>query len=699
MSASSYSSACTSLSQPPFPPSSSSSAPAPASTASSSSGSTPPTRSSTSTPTGPVLSAATSMDSSTTARALDSFGHDAIRRDAYSVAGLAHVLEPRRDPVDPGAQGPASWVDKGKRVARDGGEQDGQRTSLSSEDEQERQKRVDKVLKRAEAAKLARAFRNRLALASFKTSRGWQDVKLDVIEPHLEQEAFKRKQHGDMPSPQLQLQQPPAQPQPPPLMAQPPSAYPHPPQPQYSQPHQYVPHHHLSQQPYKPYQYQYGANAGSSMDGMLGGGPAYKRSRSASGQNGTSVYAPQPQPHHQLSPYSTANVYQTTPAVSAPSQLDGRGSKKRALEGAGAAPTPRQRTRSSGGGSRRGTPKQQQQPLSSSDPNFSSFVDAAAALTGMARAPSDPSVGGSDEERQLQQPPQRHYPTQPGPGPSQPPHFPQPSPYNGGAHPPNGFPLATAPPPRPSTPDQPKALGPPGSGENTEAAAADLMLYLAQSPSPVQTRTRQATLGGEGAGMGIKGRRLFSAAGGGGGPPGEGEQASVFGGELDAFQHQHPSPPSGSAPFATASAVASGLDAPFDPSAPSASSSAASSRAASSLPPALPVDPSKPLSHPHSHSQHYPSSSLSLGIGPSPPPTSFSTSTSTSTSTSAAAPGTPRSATGHQRLPSLSGAGWESFINASPSPTRATIPRGETPPRGAGSGSGTGGEGAAAAAW
>ncbi|GAA5957785.1 hypothetical protein JCM21900_004553 [Sporobolomyces salmonicolor] len=652
------------------------------SASSSSSCSTTPTRSSTSTPTHPALSAPSSMNSNSTGRGLDSFGNDAIRRDAYSVAKSELVLDAQGEPVEAGAQETASWVDKGKQVARDGGGQDRQRTGLLIEDEQERQKRVDKVIKRAEAAKLARAFRNRLALASFKTSRGWQDVKLDVIEPHLEQEAFKRKHPGDMPTSQLQPQQPVAHPQPQHLVAAPPSAYPQPPQPQYSQPHQYVPHHHLYEQRYKPYQYQYGANADSSMDGMLGGGPVYKRSPSAGGQNGMSVYAPQPQPHHQLSPYSTANVYQTTPAASAPSQLDARASKKRTLEGAEPATTPRQRTRSGGGLSRRGTPRQQQHPLSSSDPNFSSFVDAAAALTGMARAPSDPSIGGSDEERQLQRPPQRNYPAQPGPGSSQPSPFRQTSPMNGPAPPPHGFPLAAAPPPRPATPDQLRALGPMGSGENTEAAAADLMLYLAQSPSPVQTRTRQATLGGEGAGMGIKGRRLFSAAEGGG-PPGEGEQASVFGGELDAFERQHHSP-SAPAVFATSSA-ALGLDAPFNPLAPSASSSAASSSAASPLPPPPPIDPSKPVSHSHSNAK-YPSSSLSLGIGP-PPTTSFST--------SSVAPGTPKGATGHQRLPSLSGAGWESFINASPSPTRAMIPRGETPPRGAEGG----GEGAAAAAW
>lgn len=48
-----------------------------------------------------------------------------------------------------------------------------------------------------------------MALAAFKMSRGWQDVKLDLIEPHLEQEAIKRRQAQVAAQQQQQQQYPP----------------------------------------------------------------------------------------------------------------------------------------------------------------------------------------------------------------------------------------------------------------------------------------------------------------------------------------------------------------------------------------------------------------------------------------------------------------------------------------------------------
>ncbi|KAI9818000.1 MAG: hypothetical protein M1826_001433 [Phylliscum demangeonii] len=51
---------------------------------------------------------------------------------------------------------------------------------------------VEKVLRRAEVAKMARLLQNRLALASFKTRHGWENLRLDSLEPKLEHE-LKRK--------------------------------------------------------------------------------------------------------------------------------------------------------------------------------------------------------------------------------------------------------------------------------------------------------------------------------------------------------------------------------------------------------------------------------------------------------------------------------------------------------------------------
>ncbi|BGP26869.1 proteophosphoglycan ppg4 [Rhodotorula toruloides] len=502
--------------------------------------------------------------------------------------------------------------DKGKGVARE--------PSLGEEeDNEERQKKVERVLKRAEASRLARNFRNRLALASFKTQRGWQDVKLDIIEPHMQQESLRRKQ---------QMQNTPIDPTLQHQIAQGVGSYGQPQAyaPAYSPPPiQHAPHAHRHVPEYQ--QHMAGgmeavlgatnAGAGPSshptkrprLDGVAGGGR-----RSGDLYSGDAVYAPQPQPTYSFSPYATDNVYQPKPApmpshssASTPrGQLaqEGRASSSRRRgvrgEAKSASPavsaSPRTRTRTS---SRRGSPAKQ--PLSSNDPSFSSFVDAATALTGMARAPSDPSASsGSDEGGSQHQP-------------------------NGAVDPFSGQPQH--PPPRPSTPERqvvklPGApgLGVNGSGDGAAEGAAELMLYLAASPSPVQSRK---TVPNTTMGDGMKGRRLFSG--------GDGGASAAFGGDLNSL-------------------------------------STASSSGALEDPFSTPAEPSKSAG------------AASLGLG---------------------APATP----GRQRQPSLNG-GWESFINASPSPKRSRrsaaaankyISHGaeeDSPPHGA-----IGGGGEAQAAW
>lgn len=211
--------------------------------------------------------------------------------------------------------------------------------------------------------------------------------------------------------------------------------------------------------------------------------------------------------------------------------------------------------------------------------------------------------------------------------------------------------------PRPSTPERqvvklpgaPNGGGGSGGGGDgaTAEGAAELMLFLAASPSPVQNRKAPPppTLGD---GMPTKGRRLFSGMDTG---AGEGGDASTsFGGELDPFgggvggnsSRSHdvgssnnnnntdntngrsvPAP----APFATASPSA-------DPSKHFATAASASSS----------------LSHPQQQQQ-----------AQDPSQTAFMPS----------APATPGQ---RQRQPSLGGA-WESFINASPSPKRGAATR------------------------
>ncbi|GAA6017844.1 hypothetical protein JCM11491_004642 [Sporobolomyces phaffii] len=607
----------------------------------------------------------------------------------------------------------ASKVDKGKAVARTPEE-----AGASASDAIQRQAQADKILKRAEAARLARAFRNRLALASFKTSRGWQDVGLDVIEPHLRDEALKRQQSTTPEAPPEASAFPPkasAAPGLPVVPAPQPAA--RDPSPPADQSYQY-------QINYNPRPLDMDAVVSGSGGGGAGAGGSHKRTRSIDpGYGQGSPYNANPQG----SPYSTANVYRSAKMLESPT-------KRRNMEGT----SPRQRQKSAGG-SRRGTPLRQNpngtpaKPPSASDPAFSSFVDAAAALTGMARAPSDPSMSGSEEEAQHARHYDSHYSTGSGVGPHgrtqprlssslpagtviqsipHPPHHhhafpqlhshsqsqPQASPFPGHSAPANGhasqnylyasLPLPSeshTPPVRPATPDKAKASGggAAGSGENSEVAAADLMLFLAHSPSPVQTRKPQPTLGD---GSGIKGRRLFGAGDEGDEEPrptaanGHGLAQSVFGGgsTTDAFSPSRAPALSRSgsttSPFITSSgpSASRALDAPFEPT----------SSAAPAPPPLSSVDsdPAKPSS----------TAFLSSSALPPAAPLGFDPTAAAASDAHLAfpAPGTPR-----QRQPSFNGQGWESFINASPSPTRATIPRGDTPPGLGGGGGGGGGRG------
>ncbi|KAI9845442.1 MAG: hypothetical protein M1837_004920 [Sclerophora amabilis] len=52
---------------------------------------------------------------------------------------------------------------------------------------------VEKVLRRAEVARMARLLQNRLALASFKAKHGWENLNLDTIEPRIDNEIRQRR--------------------------------------------------------------------------------------------------------------------------------------------------------------------------------------------------------------------------------------------------------------------------------------------------------------------------------------------------------------------------------------------------------------------------------------------------------------------------------------------------------------------------
>ncbi|GAA5957064.1 hypothetical protein JCM3765_005396 [Sporobolomyces pararoseus] len=692
-------SASSSLSFPTLPPSRT------MSNSSSSSSNGAPNRSTTSTP---VSSQPRPPSSTALARGASS-AFDFLFGPSGGSVTPAVQTPPQSDQNGVETGSDASKLDKGKAVARN---QEEEEAGASEPDAIERQIQVDKILKRAEAAKLARAFRNRLALASFKTSRGWQDVTLDVIEPHLRDEALKRQQNSPPAGSQHSNESSASLP----LLSSRTASASQPTQSPALKPRPIAPKPPATPAADQPYQYQinYNARPPLDMDAVISGsggagGSAHKRTRSID-----PAYGGQGSPYGSgASPYSTANVYRVEKTQESPT-------KRRNMDGTGT--TPRQRQKSVGG-SRRATPLRQSangtpaKPPSSSDPAFSSFVDAAAALTGMARQPSDPSINGSSEEELQHSRPYNPLYSHQGSSQSRlnsslpagsviqniphPPHhhhaFPQPQlqphPFPSHSSSMNGHPsqnylyeslplpgssdhTPAQPPPRPSTPEKAKANGGAvGSGENSEVAAADLMLFLAHSPSPVQTRKPQSTLGD---GSGIKGRRLFGAGDeeGGNEPSGSsngnGLAQSVFGGNSGFSSSQAPSlsrTGSTSSPFITSSSGPSistsrALDTPFDPTS-----------STSSAPLSIDADPSKPSS------SSFASSSLAA-----PAPLGLDSSNASDAHLAFPAPGTPR-----QRQPSFNGSGWESFINASPSPARATIPRGDTPP-GLGGNGGGGGE-------
>ncbi|GAA5973232.1 hypothetical protein JCM11641_006336 [Rhodosporidiobolus odoratus] len=502
----------------------------------------------------------------------------------------------------------SNGLDKGKAVIRESSQHD-----EVEEDEAERQRKVERVLKRAEAAKLARTFRNRLASVGSRTRPPWQNSPVSQapnpppLPPAMSHFLPQQPQHFPSPAPSPYVPQqhtylpPPSMENlpPPPVYAQ----HPPPPQPHFS----------------------------GGMEATLGNHapPNSKRARqehtaspsleSCGSYSNSSVYAPQPQPVQSVSPYSTAGVYQASAE---------RPSKRRhALDSNGPSrigtASPRARTKSG----RRSPGKGQNPALSSSDPTFSSFVDAAAALTGMARAPSDPSQNGSDEDGSLSHP----HPTLFGhhahsqlphseSGSPFLPHFPPPSHSHSHS---TAFPPPPPPLSRPATPDRAtgglaKLPGAPSAGgsEGTAAEAADLMLFLAHSPSPkAPKRSTNHSLGGDG--MGVKGRRLFSGTGGpgegGGGNDGPGHGSGVFGGEL------------AGSPFAGANGGGGGLGAGFgEPS-----------KTASRLPPPPPSSSSRPL--------ELGGASVAPAMG--------------------------------QRQTSMDQANWEAFVNAMPSPDKMEAAR------------------------
>ncbi|KAH0609571.1 uncharacterized protein H6S33_013057 [Morchella sextelata] len=66
-----------------------------------------------------------------------------------------------------------------------------------------------KVIRRAEVSRIARLLQHRLALANFKTKKGWENLTLDTIEPKIEEDLKRKRQRpssGDKsPSPGASL--------------------------------------------------------------------------------------------------------------------------------------------------------------------------------------------------------------------------------------------------------------------------------------------------------------------------------------------------------------------------------------------------------------------------------------------------------------------------------------------------------------
>ncbi|KAM0791751.1 hypothetical protein ACM66B_004018 [Microbotryomycetes sp. NB124-2] len=474
---------------------------------------------------------------------------------------------------------PSLTVKQGKRSAS--GAQD---NTPNENDEQQRKQAVDKILKRAQAAKLARTFRNRIALASFKAQRGWQNADFGSIESHVSQ--HHHHSMSQAPS-QLNVPYPQAMPPPPPVAYNAAAAYAqtYPVAPAYP-PHttpQSAPYASTSAAPYSapPSQPYFGE-------------PQHRQKRrmtvsDATGRDGS--------PNRRQASVANGNRARAT-SLSQSSVTNGHYAVPSTLQH-----QQRQQPNTS-------------RPLSSSDPTFSSFVDAAQALTGLSRGPSDHSVLSGEDEQ----------------GPRS----------------------TSRPTARPATPEQERPRGQgvgAGPGESSAEGAAELMLFLAASPSPVQTNKMTAStsaLGGDGAPL--KGRRLFSGMDGPTRADGDinssvsssgialnGTQSTSFDGGSQlappmststSMQSDEQQNPQTSRPFANNEDVVDG------PSKTSLRYGAVASSALGSAPPLM--------------ASSGPSGSLT-GLPPMP-----------------STPSRDRQA---------SGSGWEHFLNVSPSPQRPTFDR------------------------
>lgn len=453
---------------------------------------------------------------------------------------------------------------------------------------------------------MTRNFKNRLALATFKAARGWHTVGLDVIEPHLEQEAMLRRQQQR----QRVFQ------------------------------HEHDPYANMASMggggASHGFQSAYPGNTTAPPAGGISNGLAFGGEVAMNSAQGT-----------QRSPYAASTAFLPYPS------------------GPGAGPGPFSSNMDGGAdGSTRSASKRryqaqqshhfQAQPLSSADPTFSSFVDAAAALTGLSRGPSDASIHSSASAEST----------------------------SGTAGALTGS--QSQHPARPRTPDGNKGkgsaaagmhgglaasgLGGVGAGAGGESSsaegAAELMLFLAASPSPVRGPARRDDgheAGENGAASGptfsmpMRGRKLF-------GPGGLGDQND------DDADGGRTGGSSGGRMAASS---------PFKPH------SAAAQAAAAEEPAAARGGYSSPQ-HFGGHHQHLlpeptksgsgPFGSQSNGGGLGPAASlgyGFLTSGPTSMMTGSGGPhsmSNPPATPGRDRQPSANG--WESFINVSPSPQR-----------------------------
>ncbi|KAK4055040.1 hypothetical protein OIO90_003381 [Microbotryomycetes sp. JL221] len=502
----------------------------------------------------------------------------------------------------------------------------------NEEDEDRRKRAVDKILKRTEAAKVARNFRTRIALASFKTQRGWHNADFESIETHLDQ---SNSLHGVQ---QTQTQS--LEPSPSTFMHA--STYqdqqmmPPPQQPSSSS----IVYGSTVPPPFSPVYTHHDANVHSTPHSVIYS--AHTTPQMPYASTSTAPFsAPPARPSFMLPGYGQALHSEQQPRQKrrmTVSDANGRhievGSS---VESASWSASPNRRHSASIGASASGSrPRatslsqnrsnehaQGQQvpstsrPLSSSDPTFSSFVDAAAALTGLSRGPSDPNVLSGEDDAAAKS-------------------------------------LISATPGRPSTPERDKKRAAGAVGESSAEGAAELMLFLAASPSPVQTNRASTTsatqLGGESAP--VKGRRLFSG---------------VEGTDNGRVQAPQSSP---SSAFGGNTLTTSMSGTPINlTSAPNGSS------------PGLNRSPfaTEDADGPSKTSMHYGAVSLSaLGSASS----SLSNPPATANSTLSSLPPMP-STPGRDRQMSNGGGGWEHFLNVSPSPQRPTFDRNVLEARGA----------------